>query len=477
MGRRRKEIHLGLILVNAATVVLVYLLARRFSGRLGSAVAAASYAALTASFTVLGVPAHATHFVVFFAMAGILVLLRAIESGRIWEFFASGLLLGLAFLMKQPGIVFVAFGGLYLLGFYLRKSEWKTPIEWKSLLARAGSYAAGAIVPFVVTCVILLAAGVFSNFWFWVFRYAGQYTSENSLLQGVHVFSREFPRIVGSAVWLWVIAGAGLVALLWNRESRQKYGMFIGGLLFFSFLGVSQDFSSGNITWCCTAAGGGDPSGNCGAVGNGRFGGKRCISAGGGACRGFRHGPGIRGGGAECIPVEMDPVAVGQARYATNPFPEAVVISQYLNAHVRAGEPIAVLGSEPEIYFYSKRHSATGFIYMYGLMEPQRYAFEMQNQMIHEVESAHPTYLVVVKSRLSWLPHQGSEQEKSMSTWMETFLSGYELVGIAERVGTIRNTAGTKMRTRTNRIRRTLSGYSKERVKTGCGSADAHRSY
>jgi len=27
---------------------------------------------------------------------------------------------------------------------------------------------------------------------------------------------------------------------------------------------------------------------------------------------------------------------------------------------------IAVLGSEPQIYFYSRRHSATGYIYIYG---------------------------------------------------------------------------------------------------------------
>ena len=47
---------------------------------------------------------------------------------------------------------------------------------------------------------------------------------------------------------------------------------------------------------------------------------------------------------------------------------------------------LRVLGSEPEIYFYSHRHSATGYIYTYALMEPQKYARQMQEEMIREIE-------------------------------------------------------------------------------------------
>jgi hypothetical protein len=37
--------------------------------------------------------------------------------------------------------------------------------------------------------------------------------------------------------------------------------------------------------------------------------------------------------------------------YTTNPFPEAVEVADYLREHGAPGERIAVLGSEPEIYF------------------------------------------------------------------------------------------------------------------------------
>ena len=49
--------------------------------------------------------------------------------------------------------------------------------------------------------------------------------------------------------------------------------------------------------------------------------------------------------------------------YGPNPFPEAVRVAEYLREHTNPTDTIAILGSEPEIYFYAHRHSATGYIY------------------------------------------------------------------------------------------------------------------
>jgi hypothetical protein len=102
-------------------------------------------------------------------------------------------------------------------------------------------------------------------------------------------------------------------------------------------------------------------------------------------------------------------VAACRTIYGANPFPEAVRIAEYLKEHTNADDTIAVLGSEPEIYFYSHRHSATGYIYTYGLMEPHQHALPMQREMIQEIETARPKYLVVVSMNISWLKRPGSE--------------------------------------------------------------------
>jgi len=100
---------------------------------------------------------------------------------------------------------------------------------------------------------------------------------------------------------------------------------------------------------------------------------------------------------------------VSRTIYGANPFPESVRIAEYLRDHTEADDTIAVLGSEPQIYFYSKRHSATGYIYTYELMEPQSYARQMQEEMIQQIESARPKYLIWIGVPASWLQQATSE--------------------------------------------------------------------
>src|ERR1035441_3818348 len=153
-GQIPSGIRLGMILVNAATTLLVFFLAERLFGALAGAVAAASWALLSISPSVLGLAAHATHFVVLAALAGILVLLNAIETNKGGLFFCSGLLFGLAFLMKQPGIFFLVFAGLYLL-----KSKAKPQVHWRGLSSRLAALALGGILPFVVICLLMVKSG------------------------------------------------------------------------------------------------------------------------------------------------------------------------------------------------------------------------------------------------------------------------------------------------------------------------------
>src|SRR5262249_32944574 len=89
---------------------------------------------------------------------------------------------------------------------------------------------------------------------------------------------------------------------------------------------------------------------------------------------------------------------------------------------------IAVLGSEPEIYFYADRQAATGYIYTYGLMENQPYAGEMQKQMIAEIEVARPEYIAYINLPTSFgrLP----TSQTLIFQWMDRYLpANYQEVG------------------------------------------------
>jgi hypothetical protein len=99
-----------------------------------------------------------------------------------------------------------------------------------------------------------------------------------------------------------------------------------------------------------------------------------------------------------------------------------------LRDHSSPSDTIAILGSEPQIYFYSSRHSATGYIYTYALMEAQSYARQMQEEMISEIELARPRYLISVAIGASWSGDSDSEQ--LILTWANEYLNQhYKVVG------------------------------------------------
>src|SRR6266478_4086180 len=78
-GQTPTGIHLGLALVNAASIILVFLIGRRLLDDITGAAAAAAFALMSLSPSILGLAGHATHFVTLFALAGTLTMLRAFD--------------------------------------------------------------------------------------------------------------------------------------------------------------------------------------------------------------------------------------------------------------------------------------------------------------------------------------------------------------------------------------------------------------
>jgi len=127
----------------------------------------------------------------------------------------------------------------------------------------------------------------------------------------------------------------------------------------------------------------------------------------------------------------MTPHELMRSVYESNPFPEAVDIGRYIREHSQPADRIVVIGSEPEIYFYAQRKSATGYIYTYALMERQPFASRMQDEMIREVETARPEYLVFVGVASSWATTPASDTR--ILNWANQYTAQYyERVGVAD---------------------------------------------
>jgi Dolichyl-phosphate-mannose-protein mannosyltransferase len=425
-GQTTEGIRMGLLVVNLVTIFLVFLLGRRFGGLTVGVTAAATYAMLSVNPTVLGFCGHATHFVVLAALSGILLLLKAMEQDKKFLFFCSGVLLGIGYVMKQPGAVFVLFGALYFL-----RTEYRPGTKWRALAEPLAFYFAGAALPFLITCLLLWRAGVFSTFWFWTVSYASQYATNNGLTLGAYYFYLTFGRILMSTMGLWLIAGIGVIAVCLDRRSTQR-SKFLLGFLVFSFLAVCVTFAFRPHYFILMLPVVSVMAGIAVAATAGRI---RELSQ----KRILQWAPYLLFilALAACFYkqrdffLETDPNVACRDVYLSEPFPEAVPVADYIRQHTPENSTIAVLGSEPEIYFYAHRHSATGYIYTYGLMEDQKYALKMQAQMIAEVEASRPETLVFVNLYTSWDPNRNTKEV--IYEWARKYIQeNYDIIGVVD---------------------------------------------
>jgi len=420
-GQTIFAIHLGLLLVNAITIALIFLLGRRLMNSTAGIAAATTYAVLSVSPSVLGLAAHATNFVMIAVLGGTLLLLNTTDRQAFRRLFASGLLFGVGMLMKQPGILFIPFGAIYLLW-----NDVHQRFILKKILLRNLIFGVAAIVPLGITCLILWYAGVFDKFWFWTVRYAAQYgtfligeiySGKWPLYRAMQVSARSSAEAIGIGWVLWALAALGLIVGVWDKRSRAST-TFLLGFLVFSALAVCQGFYFRPHYFIMILPA---VSLLVGVAISNLFGllTSRMIVV--------RFAPLFLLGVTLSVPIFWEKkvffvVSPGEASrviYSDNPFAESVKIADYLRDHSSSDDTIAVLGSEPEIYFYSRRHSATGYIYTYGLMEPQKYAGQMQEEMIHEIERARPKYLISVVMFYSWLWRPGSE--RLIFTWANEY--------------------------------------------------------
>ena len=405
---------------------------------------------------------------------------------------ASGLLFGLSFLMKQHGVFFGIFGGIYLIvcGFITdehgptrmntglfrteyRVSGVKGKARRRSFDAVAIIYdvllfSAGFVLPYALTCLVLWVAGVFPQFWFWTVSYASKYVSQVPLTYGSDAFKLGLNVVLGPDTLFWVLPWAGAVVMWWesrfaetsnfklqtSRSSRQEAGesreqkaesrkqkgesgkqkvesipksvprietdeyggrqnsklisaprLFLVLFLICSFASVSVGFAFRPHYFITLLPALSLLTGLAVSRALHLLRRDRTIEL-------FLAVPILAGvgiaviwslAGNGAVWFTMTPQMAKRQVYNTTAHEEAANLAGYIKAKSAKNARIAVIGSEPEIYFLSHRRSATAYLYAFPLMENQPYAEKMQVEMIAQIETNKPEYVVYCNDDLSWL--------------------------------------------------------------------------
>ena len=389
-GQTTEGIHHGLLVINLATILLMYHLGKViFERRHIALMAATIYALSSLSYSFFGAMAHATHFVVFFGLAGVALLLAALKGKSPPSFALAGAVTGLAYLAKQSGFYFVPFGCLLILG----SNNWR--LFSVPTLRGLVYFVIGAFSPFALTVFVFQQLGCLDSFVFWTLRYAATYGP--TLADAPRYLAAHVESIVQNGLgWLFLFPGLlFFLPTVWRTTFLARRTMILLSLFFvLSLAGVSLGLTFRQHYWIQIL-----PSISLLAA-------LFFSTAGEWICR-----PGTR----QALLVSFSfclifcsavliresprffrtaPDEIIREIYGGNPFVESVTIANFINRHSDPRDRIFVFGNEPEIYFYAKRHSASSFIYLFSLFENQPYAVKMQLQLLSEVTLNRPRYIV-----------------------------------------------------------------------------------
>jgi hypothetical protein len=426
-GQTVSGIHFAVLIINTATILLLFFMAKKLFGPVAG-VAAAVFFAISSISIGIQATANAENFVVLPAIAGIILLMKFSESKKYISLITGGILLGIGFMMKQHGAGFILFGFFYLLLNGIRQK----PKAWEKTAGIILIYSFSSVLPFLVTCIILWRCGVFAKFWFWTFEYARSYVSIVPYETGFMLLRSALAIIVPPIRFIWLSAIFGFLSIIWNKEIR-KHGAFLVSFLICSFLSVCPGFYFRGHYFVLFLP----VLGVLGSVGVIAIRDLLGLGIKSAPKRTFISILVFLAIWLQCFYsqkkylLETDPVRVSRANFGNNPFPETMKIAKFIKDNSNKEDKIAVFGSEPEIFFYSHRRSATPYIYIYPLMEPQPYALDMQREMISQIEANPPRFVVIVKYYFSWLVQRNSE--RLILEWLDQYvLSHYRQIGLVE---------------------------------------------
>ncbi len=427
LDESRQSIHLALIFINAVTIVFVFLMGHHLFTPVGGLFAAVTFSIISLGASVQGIIANAEHFLILFSCAGLYLLLKSMEYKSNFYLFVSGLCLGMGILIKQHGIMFALLGIIW----FCIQEKLETKVLGLPSVRRGVHFSVGILIPYGFTCLLYAGSGLFSIFWFWTVQYALAYSDQLPIQYAWTGFINRSIPIFQAAPLFWIFSGMGLLGAGWGMKIRNN-SIFIILFVLFSFVSICPGFYFRPHYFILLLP----AAAICAGIGINTLIEKFCSEK----SSSFKIGlmmivaffcASITIYHQREFLLEMTPVQACRHIYSIRPFPESIKIARYIKAHTQTNDKIAVIGSEPQIYFYADRPAATGFIYMYPLMENHEFALQMQKQMINEIEVNRPKYMIFFRHQLSWLVRPDSHD--LIFKWFEGYRSkNYDLVGMVD---------------------------------------------
>jgi 4-amino-4-deoxy-L-arabinose transferase-like glycosyltransferase len=405
LGQSIESIHLALYVWTAATALALFALVRRLAGELAAAFAALIFSIAAADPRLLATAANTESFMLLPIAASLYCMLRGLADGRSGWWVACGALAAAACWIKQVAAANAAFIAVFaavdLLSRRLRPAG-PSPLQACALLGL------GALLASAPIAIYFASQGAWGPFVDAVLlhnlAYSRGLTYGAGLQNAWYALGRQAPSL--GVFWAMALCGLAIPRLAGRRER-----LLLGGWALASTVGVCIGLRFREHYFIqvlpALAALGGVAAGGAARVLLARTGrapawvGLSALVLVTAAPPVYANWGTLRAG---------SPNAISRKIYGLNPFPESLEIARYIRSTSDEGDSVYVVGSEPQIFFYARRRSATRYIFFYPLTGAYPDAAARQREVMREVIAARPRYVVRTNIPASLLITRNSER-------------------------------------------------------------------
>jgi len=430
-GDTVEGMHTGFMYVNIISLILVYFTSRNLFSPIAGIISATTFGFVSLAPFLSGFTVQAEHGVAVFVCLGLLFY-SLFNTKKKWYFnFLMGVSFGCAFMVKTNAIFLIGWGGIILiLDFLFDKKKPFLDLAIQVLIYSAGVFSFIAILFFIIFC-----KGAFKDMIFWAYEIPKNYVGKISLSQGIQYFNSGKDAIIQNYTFFWIHSILAVILCFFNSIDYKKK-LFGITLLFFSFLTIVPGFYFYGHYWIQIIPGLSVVAGltyYCVmSILERNFNIKikwlkyaylsifamfACYHVS--AFKGYYSDP--------------DYELILRGVYGNNPFPESMEIANYINGHAKPEDGLVLIGSEPEIYFYTQKHSPSRHAYFSALVANVPAAKTWQREFVADVEKAKPKYLVFFNNPISLLVQPNSDSY--VFDWLRPYVdNNYKLVGIADMI-------------------------------------------
>ncbi|MBW2362706.1 MAG: glycosyltransferase family 39 protein [Deltaproteobacteria bacterium] len=397
LGRNARSPRLLMHLWSLATAAVLFLLVRNLVGRLAGAGAVLVFAALSADPRVGAASANTEAFLLLPMVAALACVLCSERRESAASWLAAGALSALAVAFKQVAVTNAAYVCVLALLLPGHGPRWR----------RAAALAAGATLVVAPLIGAFVAAGAGEAFVDAVVVHNFEYASRRSFAEGLAALRHGLASQAPSFALAWLLAGWALLCP--GLAGRRSWGL-LGGWLLASSAGVAigWQFRPHYFVQALPALAA------CAGVAL-----ASAVQALHQRARGAALGAALALGLAlvalpalanRAVLTAATPEAAARRLWGMNPFAEAAAIARHIARTSSADESVFVVGSEPQIFFYAERRSATRYIFFYPLTGGYPAAAGRQREAMAEVVAARPRYVVWVHVPTSLLVSERTER-------------------------------------------------------------------